>query len=430
MRAERNFHYALATVFVPILLLPLTWALALRVPSRRTLALALFDTAMWSALVLMLVTSGIDITGPLGPPRIGVQLDSGWDGPGARVESVWRDSPAERGGLLSDDVIVAIDDEPVSDWEALTEEIGVGADRAPRKLAVRRAEHELTLTVLPEVGLMVEAEVAPLFEPESGVECRDAWKAQTLAGLMPIGIGLGAILLLWLWAWRRAPEGRHRWVAVVVPLALAPLIGAGTAHVACVSIGGWSIGVMMLGLVAQGLALLCFGVLIMRLLRGELALVVGPKLSTARASRTAVFYIVTGLLRVLITLGVLWTLFPQLEQGQDQAISVLFDRLRGPLGRGLLVLAAVILAPLAEEVIFRGVLLPGLARQMRPGVALVLSAALFALFHVPSHGVGAVVPGMLGVVFGWARLRTGNLVAPIALHAANNLLVTLLAWGL
>ena len=37
------------------------------------------------------------------------------------------------------------------------------------------------------------------------------------------------------------------------------------------------------------------------------------------------------------------------------------------------------------------------------------------------------MPGLLGLVFGWARLRTGGLTAPIVLHAANNLFVSLLA---
>jgi membrane protease YdiL (CAAX protease family) len=100
-----------------------------------------------------------------------------------------------------------------------------------------------------------------------------------------------------------------------------------------------------------------------------------------------------------------------------------------PLGRALMISAAVVVAPVAEEVVFRGILLPGLARHMRTQSALIVSAALFGLFHVPSHGIGAIMPGLLGLVFGWARLRTGSLAAPILLHAANNLLVTLLAWG-
>jgi len=117
-------------------LLPLTWMFALRARSPRSLALALFDTAMWTVLVIMALTSGIDVSSTPGTPRMGVQLDPGWGGPGARVSSVWQGSPAERGGVLGDDVIVAIDDEQVNDWKTLAEKIGAGVDRAPRKLTV------------------------------------------------------------------------------------------------------------------------------------------------------------------------------------------------------------------------------------------------------------------------------------------------------
>jgi membrane protease YdiL (CAAX protease family) len=246
---------------------------------------------------------------------------------------------------------------------------------------------------------------------------------------MPVGLGTGLVLLLWFLGWRRAPGERRRWGVVAVPLALAPLVGAGTSYVSCVGFGAFSLGVVLLGLVGQGTALLAFGALILWLLGSELDVIIGPRLSTGYASQLAVFYVFSVIARALMTLGALWTFFPNLRQGQDRAIGVLFESLDDPLGRGLMILAAVVLAPLAEEVIFRGVLLPGLARQMHPGTALWISAALFALFHVPSHGLGAVFPGLLGVVFGWARLRTGSLLAPIMLHAANNLLVTVLAWS-
>jgi membrane protease YdiL (CAAX protease family) len=142
----------------------------------------------------------------------------------------------------------------------------------------------------------------------------------------------------------------------------------------------------------------------------------------------AVLYITSAMARAALVLFVLMTLVPSLADARDPAVGALFQGTDSPLGRAMLFSAAVVIAPLAEEVIFRGILLPGFARHMKTQNALVLSAILFGVFHIPSHGVGAIMPGVLGLVFGWARLRTGSLAAPMMLHAANNLFVTLLAW--
>jgi hypothetical protein len=89
----------------------------------------------------------------------------------------------------------------------------------------------------------------------------------------------------------------------------------------------------------------------------------------------------------------------------------------------LLAAAVVLGAPLAEEVIFRGFLLPGLAagagRRGRLG-AVVVSAALWALIHsqYDLFDMGAVFA--LGLVFGASRMHTGSLWVPILLHAGVN----------
>ncbi|GIW70662.1 MAG: hypothetical protein KatS3mg102_0204 [Planctomycetota bacterium] len=79
---------------------------------------------------------------------------------------------------------------------------------------------------------------------------------------------------------------------------------------------------------------------------------------------------------------------------------------------------ACVLAPLAEEVLFRGLLyLPLRARLGRTG-AIVASAALFAAVHPP---VDMPAVFALGVALALAYERAGSLWAPIAAHAANNL---------
>ncbi len=75
-------------------------------------------------------------------------------------------------------------------------------------------------------------------------------------------------------------------------------------------------------------------------------------------------------------------------------------------------------APLAEELVFRGCLLPMLAERMRLGSALVIQAALFSLIH--GDPIGFLPRFMLGVAFGLLWIYSGSLWAGIFAHALNN----------
>jgi uncharacterized protein len=79
---------------------------------------------------------------------------------------------------------------------------------------------------------------------------------------------------------------------------------------------------------------------------------------------------------------------------------------------------AALVAPICEEVAFRGHLLPLLGRRLRPGAAIAVSALLFALLHLDPVRFTAVL--LLGVVFGWLAWRAGSLWPSIAAHAVNN----------
>jgi membrane protease YdiL (CAAX protease family) len=92
-------------------------------------------------------------------------------------------------------------------------------------------------------------------------------------------------------------------------------------------------------------------------------------------------------------------------------------------GVGLFALDAVVVAPIAEECLFRGVLLPWLTTWMKPLVAIVVSALAFGVGHL-YYGTGVLIPVVYGVVLGWMRLRTGRLRAGIALHMLLNAAAT------
>ncbi len=88
----------------------------------------------------------------------------------------------------------------------------------------------------------------------------------------------------------------------------------------------------------------------------------------------------------------------------------------------LLLLAAVVGAPLAEEIVFRGILLPALARTRLglSGAAVVSSACWTGLHFTYSWlGIGAVF--LIGLYLSALLWRTGSLWATIACHALYNL---------
>ncbi len=90
----------------------------------------------------------------------------------------------------------------------------------------------------------------------------------------------------------------------------------------------------------------------------------------------------------------------------------------------VLILTGVGVAPVAEEVFFRGLVLRGLVARHASGRALLISAVIFGLAHIESLHRGLAAAG-LGMLLGWWFLRTRNLVVPVILHAGINAFVTI-----
>jgi membrane protease YdiL (CAAX protease family) len=88
---------------------------------------------------------------------------------------------------------------------------------------------------------------------------------------------------------------------------------------------------------------------------------------------------------------------------------------------------AVVLAPMIEELFFRGFLLTYLKNHMSTWVALIVSAGIFAIAH---QNLDSVLPlWLLGIVLGVAYEHTGSILLPMGIHACFNLTtgLTLLA---
>jgi membrane protease YdiL (CAAX protease family) len=170
-----------------------------------------------------------------------------------------------------------------------------------------------------------------------------------------------------------------------------------------------------------------------------------------------------GLARARVAAGIRWGLGAAAAVAAGvlvlAALPVARDVLYGEAVLGqpasAVVVAAAVRIPLGtvvpEELVFRGVLLALLLRHLSDRRALLGSASLFALWHVavilatgrdlPALGVLAGTAAQAGAFalalgstfaaglgFGWLRLRSGSLAAPVLAHWATNGLMLLAAY--
>jgi hypothetical protein len=82
-----------------------------------------------------------------------------------------------------------------------------------------------------------------------------------------------------------------------------------------------------------------------------------------------------------------------------------------------------VVAPIVEELIFRGLILQGFRRNYNALTAVFMSALLFALFHLNPWQFPATF--VLGLLLGWIMMRTNNILLAIIGHSINNFLVLL-----
>lgn len=204
-------------------------------------------------------------------------------------------------------------------------------------------------------------------------------------------------------------------VAVVTPL-----------HLAGVRVEGP--GLSLLGVILQAVAVIGL-IRILVVSPGALSWrEMGVRGSLPVAIREMVGGAVLALPVVVITAGVVWVL-----------VSVVGSIPESPLpptgtGAGLAInlLAGAVIAPIYEELLFRGFATTAWARVLPARTAIIRTSLLFALAHVLFQsggsfqegaglalvGAGARLP--VSLVLGWIFLRRGSLWAAIGLHAAFN----------
>lgn len=108
----------------------------------------------------------------------------------------------------------------------------------------------------------------------------------------------------------------------------------------------------------------------------------------------------------------------------DERATQLWDRAHGG-WVVVLVLVVAVGAPLVEELVYRGVIQQSLEGRLNDAVALVLSAAFFALIHLQP----VELPGLFvaGLAFGLCWQRSGRIACPMLAHMAFNVAGLVLA---
>jgi membrane protease YdiL (CAAX protease family) len=143
------------------------------------------------------------------------------------------------------------------------------------------------------------------------------------------------------------------------------------------------------------------------------------RLGAGRVLATVILFMLPTLVIVMSTSSAvtLWLegFWPNLTRQESVEA---FRKSNDPLAKTLLVIAAAIVAPIVEEILFRGFIYGVIKRFTDGYFAALCSALLFAVIH---FHIGSMIPlAVLALVFCAAYERTGSLAVPILMHAFFN----------
>lgn len=136
--------------------------------------------------------------------------------------------------------------------------------------------------------------------------------------------------------------------------------------------------------------------------------------------------VLIGFVALVLVIGALEIVTRML--GRDSVDPFQGDSYRAAQSAGLLPalwLAFVIVAPVGEEILFRGFMFRGWAASpLGPIGTIVLTSVIFALVHLQYDWFGMIQTGCLALLFGWLRWRSGSTLLTIFLHTLVNFVAT------
>lgn len=141
-------------------------------------------------------------------------------------------------------------------------------------------------------------------------------------------------------------------------------------------------------------------------------------------SITACFQIITVVLTTIGLSALYLVLEEQIRSGLDFIQYNSLEIVETPLIVYILFFINIcILAPIWEEMLFRGVLLRRFTLKWSPQKSIIISSLIFGIIHL--NPINIVFAFALGCVLGYAYLKTKNIVVPMLLHSFSNFLAFL-----
>lgn len=248
------------------------------------------------------------------------------------------------------------------------------------------------------------------------VDLATAAMAAVLVGGAAVCIGLGGLAFRWGGQRPSLPRGSHRSVVATTLLPIVAAVLAAAGYVAVVPGASGEIGGVFL---VAGLSL--YGalgaVIYFQGVRSGLVSAKSLGLGAAQVRQGALWGLI-GALAILVlaeansfALQAIGVDHPQLE-----SFRWLQDR---PIGQYVMVAIAVsVVAPIVEELFFRGYVFNAYLAEKGEGTAYLASSLIFGAVHgLPTLFVAIF---SMGLVLAYLYRRTGTIIAPIIAHVLNN----------
>ena len=125
-----------------------------------------------------------------------------------------------------------------------------------------------------------------------------------------------------------------------------------------------------------------------------------------------------------IIVSLLSSWFPATESENLALIRDIFSAQSYGFLQYFLIFNIIVVSPIIEEVIFRGVLWSFLKRYVNEKSVFIATSLIFAAVHIDFLHVVGLLPASF--LFGWFRYKTGDLKASLLCHMSNNLVACLL----
>ena len=153
------------------------------------------------------------------------------------------------------------------------------------------------------------------------------------------------------------------------------------------------------------------------------------ELQIKRVTKLNIFHsIFLGISCWLFNVGVVSLTY---ESGLFRSHFEYMDEMLAPLNEGSIIMAILtvgIIAPIAEEVLFRGVVYNTLSKKVSIKWTIIIQAILFGVFH--GNIVQGIYATFIGLVYGYVTYKTKSLWPAIIMHIVNNTVATVLPYVL